>query len=154
MVIMKKYIVSIVFMVLAVLTFIFIVYLGKTDEEGNLIPAVLCILLEAVLVVLFFHFLFKAMEDRRKSAEEAQNISDCEAVFVRKRAREKVTLSDDIIENLRYVIFKAADEGRTSVKFNVVKGSDIQAVKAYLVLRGFSVKTDPKSGRYLIVIWA
>lgn len=148
---MKKYIAPIVTSVLAIFIFLFIVYLGRTDAEKYFALAVICMFAEAIVVVMFLQSLFRAL-DKKQPLTETDGFADYDAFSIRLRTKNSITLSEDILENLRYIIGKAADEGRTTAKFKCVKGADINPVKAYLAMRGYKVKVDPKN-KEILIIW-
>lgn len=75
---MKKYIAPIVTSVLAIFIFLFIVYLGRTDAEKYFSLAVICMFAQALVVVLFFQSLFRAL-DQKQPLTETDGFADYDA---------------------------------------------------------------------------
>ena len=148
---MKKYIAPIVFLALSVIFLLYVIHLGMTDPEKNFFEGLICMFVVAIMSVLFFQSLFRVL-DQKQPLTETDGFADYDAFSIRLRTKNSITLSEDILENLRYIIGKAADEGRTTAKFKCVKGADINPVKAYLAMRGYKVKVDPKN-KEILIIW-
>lgn len=148
---MKKYIAPIVFFALAVIFLLYVIHLGMTDPEKNFFEGLICMFVEAIMSVLFFQSLFRAL-DQKQTLTETDGFADYDAFSIRLRTKNSITLSEDILENLRYIIGKAADEGYTTAKFKCVKGADINPVKAYLAMCGYKVKVDSKN-KEILIIW-
>lgn len=148
----KKYGKAILWLILSIM-FITCSFASPADKGIQLKTAIYTLLFSGSLYVAAFAFSKAHSENKNTEGD----ITGYDADSVREKSLSRIQLPIDIIENLKYKINKAVEEGHTSAKFATYPknppGSNTQSVKNYLLLLGFNVMVDKKGGHFVIIKW-
>lgn len=150
----KKYGKTVVWFLLSVL-FLLCCFYEAPIEYPVILKVVIYTFLFSCSLFLSIDSLLKVISDRK---DIEGDFTGYDAESIREKSLSRIQLPKDVIENLKYTIDKAIEEGHTSAKFVTYPknpdGSNTQSVRNYLLLHGFSVIVDKKGGHFVIIKWA